>query len=766
MNFLSNRFRLQHLLVFVATAMVSLSAWAVEPFKLKDIRVEGLQRVESGTVFASLPFRIGDFYNDESGAAAIRALFALGLFKDVRLDTQGDVLVVIVEERPSISEIQWVGLKEFDKDALTKSLKEVGLSEGRPFDKALADKAEQELKRQYITRSLYGAEVQTTVTPVDRNRVNLTFTVTEGGPSKIKEIRINGNQSFSERTLKDQLNLDIGGWLSWYTKSDRYSRSKLNADLEILRSFYLARGYLEFRVDSTQVAISPDKQDISIVINVTEGDRFVVSNVKLEGNYLGKEDEFKAIVKIGIGQPFNAETVAETTKAFSDYFGKFGYAFARIDARPEIDRLNNRVSLVLVAEPSRRAYVRRINVTGNNRTRDEVIRREFRQLESAWYDGDKIKLSRDRVDRLGFFTEVNIETQEVPATNDQVDLIISVVEKPTGSVSAGAGFSSTEKVAFNFGIRQENAFGSGNYLATEINTSRFNRTIVISTTDPYFTEDGVSRTIDLFHRTSRPYLGDLNAYSLVSSGAGMRFGVPFSEVDRVFFGANLEQTSIRPGTNLPNAYVEYMQQFGYTSTSLPLTIGWARDGRDSALVPSKGILQRFNSDLSLAGDSRYIRTNYQIQHYTPLTKKFTLALNADIGYGQGLSNRPYPLFKNYFVGGLGSVRGFQQSSLGPSNSANTLFLGGARKVVFNAEVLAPFPGAGNDRTLRLFAFADAGRAFAESQKISLTDLRSSVGIGLSWLSPMGPLRFSYAFPVKSQDTDKIQRLQFQIGTSF
>jgi outer membrane protein insertion porin family len=536
--------------------------------------------------------------------------------------------------------------------------------------------------------------------------------------------------------------------------------------LEILRSFYLARGFLEFRVDSTQVAISPDKQDISIVINVTEGDRFVVSNVKLEGNYLGKEDEFKAIVKIGIGQPFNAETVAETTKAFSDYFGKFGYAFARIDARPEIDRLNNRVSLVLVAEPSRRAYVRRINVTGNNRTRDEVIRREFRQLESAWYDGDKIKLSRDRVDRLGFFTEVNIETQEVPATNDQVDLIISVVEKPTGSVSAGAGFSSTEKVAFNFGIRQENAFGSGNYLATEINTSRFNRTIVISTTDPYFTEDGVSRTIDLFHRTSRPYLGDLNAYSLVSSGAGMRFGVPFSEVDRVFFGANLEQTSIRPGTNLPNAYVEYMQQFGYTSTSLPLTIGWARDGRDSALVPSKGILQRFNSDLSLAGDSRYIRTNYQIQHYTPLTKKFTLALNADIGYGQGLSNRPYPLFKNYFVGGLGSVRGFQQSSLGPSNSANTLFLGGARKVVFNAEVLAPFPGAGNDRTLRLFAFADAGRAFAESQKISLSDLRSSVGIGLSWLSPMGPLRFSYAFPVKSQDTDKIQRLQFQIGTSF
>ena len=766
MKFFPNRFRLQQICVSVLAALSTMSAWAIEPFKLRDIRIEGLQRIESGTVFASLPFRIGDIYNDEAGASAIRALFALGLFKDVRLDAQGDVLVVIVEERPSISEVEWVGLKEFDKDVLVKALKEVGISEGRPFDKALADKAEQELKRQYITRSLYGAEVMTTVTPVERNRVKLTFTVTEGGPSKIKEIRINGNQAFSEGTLKDQFTLDVGNWLSWYTKSDRYSRTKLNADLESLRSYYLARGFLEFRVDSTQVAISPDKQDISITINVTEGERFVVSGVKLEGNYLGKDDEFKALVKIGLGQPFNAETVTETTKAFNDYFGKFGYAFARIDVRPEIDRVNNRVNFVLQADPSRRAYVRRINVAGNNRTRDEVIRREFRQLESAWYDGDKIKLSRDRVDRLGFFTDVNIETQEVPATTDQVDLTITVVEKPTGSVSLGAGFSSTEKVALSFGIRQENAFGSGNYLATEINTSRFNRTIVVSTTDPYFTPEGISRTVDLFHRTNRPYLGDLNAYSLVSSGAGLRFGVPFSEIDTVFFGLNYEQTTINPGTNLPNAYVEYVQQFGYSSNSLPLTVGWARDGRDSALVPNRGMFQRFNADFSATGDSRYIRSNYQVQQYTPLSKKFTLALNADFGWGQGVGGRPYPLFKNYFVGGLGSVRGFQQSTLGPSDSSNSIFLGGAKKIVMNAELLAPFPGAGSDRTLRLFTFADTGRAFGENEKVSLKELRSSFGVGLSWISPMGPLRFSYAIPLKRQDTDKIQKLQFQIGTSF
>ena len=766
MKLFPNRFRLQQVCVSLVAALCAVSAWAIEPFKLRDIRIEGLQRIESGTVFASLPFRIGDTFSDESGAAAIRALFALGLFKDVRLDAQGDVLVVIVEERPSISEVEWVGVKEFDKDILVKALKEAGISEGRPFDKALADKAEQELKRQYITRSLYGAEVLTTVTPVERNRVKLTFTVTEGGPSKIKEIRIIGNQVFSENTLKDQFNLDLGNWLSWYTKSDRYSRTKLNADLESLRSYYLARGFLEFRIDSTQVAISPNKQDISIAINVTEGDRFVVSGVKLEGNYLGKEDEFKALVKIGLGQPYNAETVAETTKAFTDYFGKFGYAFARIDARPEIDRVNNRVNFVLMADPSRRAYVRRINVAGNNRTRDEVIRREFRQLEAAWYDGDKIKSSRDRVDRLGFFTDVNIETQEVPATTDQVDLTISVLEKPTGSVSLGAGFSSAEKIALTFGIRQENAFGSGKYLATEVNTSRFNRTVVLSTTDPYFTPEGISRTLDVYHRTARPYLGDLNAYSLVSKGAGIRFGVPFSENDTVFFGLNFEETTINPGNSLPDAYVKFAEQFGYTSNALPLSVGWARDGRDSALVPNRGVLQRFNSDVSAAGDARYIRANYQIQQYTPLSKKYTLALNADLGWGQGLSGRPYPLFKNYFVGGLGSVRGYQQSTLGPSNSTNTIFLGGSKKIVMNAEVLAPFPGAGNDRTLRLYGFADTGRAFGENEKISLTDLRSSVGVGLAWVSPMGPLRFSYAFPLKTKVTDKIQKLQFQIGTSF
>jgi outer membrane protein insertion porin family len=601
--------------------------------------------------------------------------------------------------------------------------------------------------------------------------VNLTFTITEGGPAKITQMDIVGNQAFSDATLLDQFNLDTGGWMSWYTKSDRYSRTKLNADLEALRSFYLSQGFLEFRIDSTQVTMSPNKQDMAIAINISEGERYVISGVKLEGNYLDRDDEFKALVKIAVGKPYNAETVAETTKAFTDYFGKFGFAFARVEAKPQIDRRNNRVQFVLQAEPSRRAYVRRIQVAGNDRTRDEVIRREFRQLEAAWYDSDKIRLSRDRVDRLGFFTQVNVETVEVPGAPDQVDLLFTVAEKPTGSISLGAGFSSAEKVTLSFGIRQENAFGSGNYLAVEVNTSKYNRNLVLSTTDPYFTRNGISRTVDVFQRTTRPFLGDVNAYSLINSGAGLRFGVPVTETDTVFMGVNAEQTEIRTGTGLPDAYLEYAQKFGATSSALPLTLGWSRDGRDSALVPTRGSLQRVNADVSVGGDVRYLRASYQFQQYFPLTKKYTLAFNTDLGWGQGLKGQEYPLFKNFYVGGLGSVRGFEQSTLGPTRPTSStnlapIYLGGSKKVVFNAEFITPFPGAGNDRTLRLFGFTDIGRAFGENENISLGDLRASAGIGLSWISPMGPLRFSYAMPIRQQTGDKIQRLQFQIGTSF
>ncbi len=752
---------------WVAGSLMAFNALAADPFNVRDIRVEGLQRIEPGTVFASIPLRVGDSYTDEKGAAAIRSLYALGLFKDVRIEVNGDVLVLIVEERPNIAQVEFIGTKEFDKDTLKKALKDIGLAEGRPFDKALADRAEQELKRQYVNRSLYGAEIITTITPADRNRVNLSFTVVEGDLAKIKEMRVIGAKAIDESDLLDQLDQGTGNWLSWYTKSDRYSRTKLNADLETLRAWYLARGYLEFRIDSTQVAISPNKQDISITINVTEGDRFVVSEVAMEGYYLGKDDEFKALIEIQPGKAYNADEVARTTKAFNEYFGNFGFAFARTDVRPEIDRTTNRVKLVLVADPARRAYVRRINIVGNNRTRDQIVRREFRQAESAWYDGEKIRLSRDRINRLGYFKDVEIDTQEVPSTQDQVDLNVNVSEKPTGMLTLGAGFSSAEKVTLSFGIQQDNVFGSGHNLGVQVSTSKYNQYYILNTTDPYFTEDGVSRTIELYHRSSKPYVEQGGNYRMITSGLGLRFGLPLSELDRVFVGAAAERTEVVQGLgiNQMQVHADLCNNYGCVAQNVPLTLGWARDSRDSYLNPNSGRYIRLNSELGAFGDAKYTKMGGQFQQYFPLSKKYTFALNFDLGLGKGLNGQPLPFYKNYYSGGLGSVRGFEQGTLGPRDETGPV-IGGAKKVTLNTEFLMPFPGAGNDRTLRLYGFYDMGNVYGEYEKMDFSQLRSAYGVGLSWVSPMGPLRFAWARPIRAFPGDRIQQLQFQIGTSF
>lgn len=762
-----NKPSLRSIAIGVASFLVLQGAMALAPFAVKDIRVEGLSRVEPGTIFASLPVKVGDTYSDEKAAASIRALFALGLFKDVRIDVSGGVLIVIVEERPSIADVDFSGTKEFDKDTLKKALADIGLTDGRPFDKALVDRAEQELKRQYINRSMYATEVVTTVTPIERNRVNLSFAVLEGDTAKISSIRIVGNKAFSESTLRSQMDSDTAGWLTWYTKANRYSRAKLNADIESLRSYYLSRGYLEFKVDSTQVAISPNKEDIGVTINISEGERFVVSKIKLVGNYLGKEEEFRSLIAIQAGEVYNADQVAQTIKAFTDYFSNFGFAFARAEPRTEVDRATNRVEVTIQADPSRRVYVRRINVAGNDRTRDEVIRREFRQLEAAWYDGDKIRQSRNRVDRLGFFKDVSLETQEVPGSQDQVDLLVTVSEKPTGSLSLGAGLSSSDGLGLTFGFKQDNAFGSGNSLGMDINTSKFNRSIGFNTTNPYFTDDGVSRTIEVAARSSKPYT-DIDSYSLDTVSGALRFGVPFTDTDTVYFGVGVDRTTIVPGTGLPLAYQTYANQFGFTSNAVPLSVGWGRDTRDSALVPTMGKLMRATAEWSVGGELRYVRATTQYQQFVPLTRRVTLALNGELSAGAGTNNLPYPIFKNYYAGGLGSIRGFEQGSLQTAfqRQAGVVATGGAKKINVNAEVLSPLPGGGTDRTLRMFGFVDAGGVFDADESVQFGDLRSSYGVGISWISPVGPLRLAFARPIKKFDEDRIQTMQFQIGTTF
>ena len=759
----------------VVAGLVAQAAWALEPFAVQDIRVEGLQRVEAGTVFASIPVRVGDTYSDEKAAASIRALFALGLFKDVHIEARDGVLVVVVEERPTIADVQFTGVVEFDKDVLKKSLRDVGLGEGRPYDKALVDRAEQELKRQYISKSMYATEVVTTVTPIERNRVNLSFAVSEGETAKIRSIHVVGAKAFSESQLLDQFDQDSGSWLSWYTKSNRYSRTKLNADVETLRSFYLSQGYLEFRVDSTQVAISPDKQGIDITVNITEGDRFVVSKIKMAGNYLGKDEEFQSLIRIKAGAAYNADQVAQTTKAFSDFYGNFGYAFGRAEARTDIDHSTNRVEITLVGDPGRRAYVRRINVAGNDRTRDEVIRREFRQLEASWYDGEKIRQSRNRVDRLGYFREVTLDTQEVPGTPDQVDLTVNVVEKPTGSISLGAGISSSDGLGLTFGFRQDNAFGSGSSLGMEVNTSKYNRTLVLSTTNPYFTEDGVSRAISLVQRTSKPYV-DIDSYSIQTTSASIVFGVPFTDSDTVALGVGVDRIEILPGTLMPTVYQDFSNEFGLVTYALPVTAGWSRDTRDSALVPSTGRVTKLNAEWSGSGDLHYVRTTAVLQQFFPVSKKTTLALNTQLDLGAGIDGLSYPVLKNYYSGGLGSVRGFEQGSLTTASqraavaaaggSTTGISPGGPKRVTLNAELLSPLPGGGNDRTLRWFGFADVGGIYGPNDAIQFDELRASVGVGISWVSPVGPLRLAFAKPVRKYDSDKMQAFAFNIGTSF
>ena len=760
----------------LAAATVATPAQAVEPFKIADIRIEGLQRGDPGSVFGALPFRIGDEYNDDKGAAALRALFATGLFKDVRIDIENEVVVIVVEERAVIASVNFLGLREFDKDTLAKALKENGISEGQPYDKAVIDRAEQEVKRQYLTRSLYGAEVVTTATPIERNRVNITFTVVEGDVAKIKDIHIEGAKAFSESTLLDLMDLTTGGWLSWYTKSDRYSRAKLNADLEKIRAYYLNKGYLEFDVKTTQVTISPDKQEISITIGIEEGQPYTVAGVKLEGEYLGREEDFKKRVVISPGEPYRGDEVTATTRAFSDLYGTYGYAFARIEPRQDIDRKTGQVVIVLQGSPGVRVNVRRVNIAGNAITRDEVLRREFRQFESAWYDGAKIKLSRDRVERLGYFEDVTVDTQEVPGSPDQVDLVLNVKEKQTGSLQLAAGYS-TAGLSFSGSIKKENVFGTGNYLGLEVNTSKLSRNLVVSTVDPYFTDDGVSRALDVYYRTSKPLNSQGDAYQLATPGASVRFGVPFTEYDTVFFGVGLEQTIIGTSAGVPNSYFTFVENFGNHALSVPLTVGWAREERDNPLVPTKGRYQRVNLDFSIAGDVHYARLNAQYQQYFAVTNKLTLGVNGEVGAGYGLGGKPYPLFKNFYGGGLGSVRVFEQGSFGGVDITGA-YDGGSKKMNLNAELYFPVPGSGNDKSLRIFAFADAGNVWRDhdgsvnerdrdrGQTGTLSDLRVSAGLGLSWISPVGPLKLSYGTPLRAFTGDKIQRFQFQVGTAF
>lgn len=764
-------FKLKSALVLIS-GLYANSVFALEPFVVKDIRVEGIQRTEAGTVFTYLPVKVGETMNDELASQAIKSLYNTGFFKDVRIEAENDVLVVTVQERSSIAQIDFSGNKSFPTDKMKEGLKQIGIAEGQIFDKSQLDRAEQEVKRQYLSQGKYGATVKAVVSPLERNRVAVRFDIEEGAVSKIRNINIVGNQTFSTEDLRAEFLLTTPNWMSWWNKDDQYSKQKLNADLETLRSFYLNQGYLEFNIDSTQVSISPDKKDIYITVNVTEGEKYTISEVKIAGETIVPDEEIQQLITIKKGDTFSREKITQSSKAISDRLSNDGYAFSNVNPVPEVDKEQHTAAFTFFVDPGKRVYVRRINIAGNTRTRDEVVRREVRQLESSWYASNKINRSKERLVRTDFFSDVNIETPGVPGTADQVDLNISVTEKSTGSIQFGAGLSSNEGVVLGITVNQNNFLGTGNRVSAQVNTGKVNTTYSLSYTDPYFTPDGVSRGFDVYRRDVNTSSLNVASYNTSSYGGGVRFGIPLNERDGINFGLAADFTTVDLNTQSPTQYQKFCgNTTGCSSNSVVASAGWAHDTRDSIMFTTNGVLQKLSGEISLPIlDLNYYKIDYKQAWFKNVYKDFTFMLNGEIGYADSFGNKNYPFFKNYFMGGVNSVRGYDNGSLGPRDidpiTSQDFAVGGTKRLLGNAELFFPVPGLKDSKQFRLSAFVDGGNVWGTDSNYSLSDLRYSAGVGISWLSPFGPLKLVYAKPLNSKAGDNTQNLQFQLGSQF
>ena len=765
------RFKLNSL-CFLVAGLYAPQALALEPFVVKDIQVEGIQRTEAGTVFSALPVKVGETMNDELATQAIKALYNSGLFKDVRIEAEGDVLVVTVQERPSIAQIDISGNKLLPTDKMKDGLKQIGIAENQIFDKATLERAEQEIKRQYLSQGKYAATVKATSKPLERNRVAVSFDIEEGAVSKIRDINIVGNRAYTTDDLRAEFLLTTPNWMTWWNKNDQYSKQKLNADLETLRSFYMNNGYLEFNIDSTQVSITPDKKDIYITINITEGEKYTITDIKLAGETIVPQEELRQLIQIQPGESFSREKVTASSKAISDRLSNDGYAFSNVNPVPDVNKEAHTAAFTFFVDPGKRVYIRRINIVGNARTKDEVIRREVRQLESAWYASNKIDRSKERLIRTQFFSDVNVETPAVAGTADQVDMNVTVTEQSTGSVQFGAGLSSNEGVVFGITVNQNNFLGTGNRVSAQVNTGKVNTVYSLSYTDPYFTPDGVSRGFDVYRRdVNTESLSSVAEYETSSYGGGVRFGIPINERDSFSFGTAIDFTKVNfSGNSLARQYADFCgNQTGCSSDSVTANAGWTHDSRDNILFTNRGVLQRLSGEVSLPVlDLQYYKIDYKHSWYKQLTPGLTFLLNGEIGYADSYGDKRYPFFKNFFMGGVNSVRGFSNGSLGPRNvdiNGDDFALGGNKRLLGNAELFFPVPGV-ESKQFRLSVFVDAGNVFSQEESYSLGDLRYSTGVGVSWFSPFGPLKLVLAKPLNDKVGDDTEVLQFQFGQQF
>jgi outer membrane protein insertion porin family len=757
-------------LAVLAALMLSLAfplQALAEAFRITDIRVEGLQRIAAGTVFNYLPVKPGDEIDTDRTPEIIRALYKSGFFKDVRLEREGGVLIIQVIERPAIGSIDITGNKSIDKEELLKGLKEIGLAVGRTFNRSVLDKIEQELRRQYFNLGKYAVKLTSNVSPLERNRVAVTFEVSEGETARIKRINIVGNQRFEEEDLLKEFELQTDGWFTWFTKDDQYSKQKLSGDLEKLRSYYLNRGHVNFRIASTQVSISPDRKDIFITINIDEGEVFTLSDIKLAGELVVDAEEIFPLIHLRRGEAFSRKQVVESSDRVSQKLADLGYAFANVNSIPEIDNDKKTVAITFFVDPGNRVYVRRVNIRGNDRSRDRVIRREIRQQESAWFSSEKVKLSRERLQRLGYFEDVTIETPAVPGSTDLVDVNVDVTEKPSGAFIAGLGYSQSGGITFNTSVTQENFLGTGKRVSFAFNNSEVNTRYLLSYINPYYTVDGISRGFNLsYHEVDYEDLEIVN-YATDTGLAEVLFGIPLSEFNSFNFGFGVEHIDLRPGSAPPAEVDDFIATYGTEYLNFLVKASWRHDSRDSALFPTRGAVQVFGSELSVPGsDLTYFKISYSHRRYFPLSRVMTLSLNGEVGYGLGYGDTDeLPIYENYFVGGPGSVRGFRTNSLGPRGTGNNDPLGGNLSLVGNAELLFPSPILSD--AMRLAVFIDAGNVFnTEDADISLSEFRYSAGVGASWLSPLGAMTISLAYPLNEKSGDETEVFQFNFGTTF
>jgi len=757
------------LLAFAASALGAT-------FRVSDIRVEGLQRIAAGTVFNYLPVQIGDTTTDEVTARIIRSLYATGFFEDVRVERDGTVLVVSVRERPAIAEIEITGNKDIETDALKQALKDIGLTEGQVFNPSLLDRIEQELERQYYARGKYGVVVQSTISPLERNRVRVTIAITEGLTARIKQINIIGNEAFDEQELLKQFKLGTTKWSSFYSKNDQYSKPKLAGDLETLRSFYLDRGYIKFELKSTQVSISADKKDIYVTIGIEEGDIYTISDLQLAGEPSVPAEQLFPLIHLRRGEPFSRKETTQSAERISKLLADDGYAFANVNTIPEIDEESKQVKIIFFVDPGKRVYVRRINMKGNTKTRDEVLRREMRQLEAAWFSTDLVQKSRERLQRLGYFDDVTIETPAVPGSADQVDVDVTVKEKASGNLLAGVGFSQSQGIIFNASVTQNNFLGTGKRVSFAFDNSQSSRQYLLGYTNPYYTVDGISRGFELSYRETDYAQFDSADYVTDVGVAGMNFALPISDTSRAGLGIRYQYTNFQAGASL--LAQAFVVANGDVYNDFILSASYINDSRDTAVFPTSGALQSLLAEVSVPGsDLQYYRLTYRHAQYVPLTSRFTLAMRADLGYGGGLGETDaLPFFENFFAGGPRSVRGWKENTLGPRETTGYRDpVGGNVKVAGSLELFAPPPVGGDfEKTLRLGAFFDVGNVWetegsyglVEPTGFDLGDLRYSAGVSAVWLSPVGAITVSLAYPINDEDQDDTQFFQFGFGSSF